>query len=87
MPQMNQPGQSGAGDEAVQEALEPQTGSGIPSNQQARDPVCGAIVDMRTARFTTNYPTDSGPVRTFYFNSDECKQMFEREPEKYESQA
>jgi YHS domain-containing protein len=87
MPTMNQSGQPGADDEAVQEALAPHGASGIPVDQQARDPVCGATVDMRTAQYTTTFPVDGGALRTFYFDSDECKQTFERDPDKYTSKA
>jgi YHS domain-containing protein len=83
MPQRNPLDRPGAGDEAVQEALEPQSGANIPFDQRAIDPVCGEIVDMRKAQYTTNFPVDGGNLRTFYFSSDECKQLFERNPEKY----
>ena len=87
MPQQNPSDRPGAEDELVQEALTPQGGTDIPLDQQAIDPVCGDIVDMRKAQFTTNFPADDGNLRTFYFSSDECKQMFERDPEKYVTQA
>ncbi|HEX9057146.1 MAG TPA: YHS domain-containing protein [Ktedonobacterales bacterium] len=49
----------------------------------AKDPVCGMQVDTRTAQYTANYAIRDGSLATFYFCSDECKQMFEREPERY----
>jgi YHS domain-containing protein len=82
MPQNNQPGFTGANDEQVQDALAPQSGADIPPDRRAKDPVCGGVVDTRTARFTANYMV-GGTIQTFYFTSDECKQEFEREPDKY----
>ncbi|HEX9109805.1 MAG TPA: YHS domain-containing protein [Longimicrobiales bacterium] len=49
----------------------------------AIDPVCGETVEIATAQFTTNYDDGSPNWTTYYFNSDECKQLFERDPEKY----
>jgi YHS domain-containing protein len=85
MSQTNQPGLSGADDLKVQKALDPNADSDIPLEYRAKDPVCGTYVDTRNARFTTNYLVDGGVTKTFYFTSDECKQLFEREPEKYSS--
>jgi YHS domain-containing protein len=83
MSQNNEPGFSGADDKAIQEALDPNSGASIPLEYRAKDPICGTYVDTRTAQFTTNYLVDGGATKTFYFSSDECKQIFEREPEKY----
>ena len=49
----------------------------------AIDPVCGVHVKKATAQYTANYAGQRQPWRTFYFDSDECKQLFEREPERY----
>jgi YHS domain-containing protein len=49
----------------------------------ATDPVCGTLVDKRTARYTANYAGNKQTWDTFYFESDECKQLFERDPERY----
>jgi YHS domain-containing protein len=56
---------------------------GTSSGQFAVDPVCGKEIDPRTARFTANYLGGGQPWDTFYFCSDECKQLFERDPEHY----
>ena len=83
MTQSNQSGLSGADEKRVQDALAPTTEATIPPDRRAKDPVCGSVVDVRTAQFTTNYLDAGGVTKTFYFDSDECKQTFEREPEKY----
>ena len=64
---------------------DPQSGQGSPSagDQMATDPVCGELVDTRTSPYTANYMGVDGQWRTFYFSSDECKQLFEANPEQY----
>ena len=52
---------------------------------EAVDPVCGMRVKKASAQYTANYQGESQPWQTFYFCSDECKQLFERDPEKYVS--
>ncbi len=42
------------------------------------DPVCGMTVNPQNAAFTVRYKG-----QTYYFCSQMCKMMFEREPEKY----
>jgi YHS domain-containing protein len=54
-----------------------------PARETAIDPVCGAIVDVATAQYSTNYDDGSPNWTTYYFDSDECKQLFERDPERY----
>ncbi len=49
---------------------------------QVIDPVCGMTVDTSTANFTSDY---NGT--TYYFCAPGCKKSFEKEPEKYLSQA
>jgi len=44
----------------------------------AVDPVCGMEVDEKTAKFKTEYKRT-----TYYFCAQKCKEMFEKEPEKY----
>lgn len=44
----------------------------------ANDPVCGMMVDLRTAEFKTGF--NSG---TYYFCSNACKLQFERDPFRY----
>ena len=47
----------------------------------ARDPVCGMEVDVENAPASTEY---NG--QTYYFCSEECKEDFERNPERYSGQ-
>lgn len=43
-----------------------------------KDPVCGMVVDEKTAAATASYGG-----RTYYFCSVGCKSKFEKEPTKY----
>lgn len=43
----------------------------------AKDPACGVEVDERTA------PKTEHKGKTYYFCCETCKEMFEKEPEKY----
>jgi Cu+-exporting ATPase len=43
-----------------------------------KDPICGMTVNPRTAAFSVYYRS-----QTYYFCSQMCRMMFEREPEKY----
>ncbi len=53
------------------------------SDKVAIDPVCGMQVDKASTPYTATYEALDRPWQTFYFCSDTCKQLFEREPEKY----
>jgi P-type Cu+ transporter len=44
-----------------------------------KDPICGMNVNPQTAAFSVHYRG-----QTYYFCSQMCRMMFEREPEKYE---
>jgi YHS domain-containing protein len=46
-----------------------------------RDPVCGMEVTYETAQARSEYEG-----QTYYFDSIECKEAFDREPEKYVEQ-
>lgn len=48
----------------------------------AKDPVCGMLVDKRTAQDTIAPAVDSGE-ETLYFHSAECKRLFEGDPQRY----
>jgi YHS domain-containing protein len=48
----------------------------------ARDPVCGVLVDKRTAQDTLN-PPDGVGGDTLYFTGPDCKALFEADPSKY----
>ena len=43
-----------------------------------KDPVCGMMINPQNAKLKTQYKG-----QTYYFCSQLCKTMFEREPEKY----
>jgi YHS domain-containing protein len=49
----------------------------------ARDPVCGALVDKRTAQDTMAAPVNDKGVGTLYFHSADCKALFEANPAQY----
>jgi P-type Cu+ transporter len=44
----------------------------------AIDPVCGMSVDETTAAAKTSYKG-----KTYYFCSEDCKESFDRDPDKY----
>ena len=48
----------------------------------AKDPVCGMEVDEATAPAKTDYRG-----KTYYFCAPGCKDIFEKEPEKYAEKA
>jgi YHS domain-containing protein len=48
----------------------------------SRDPVCGMDVDEKTTTLKSEYQG-----RTYYFCSPGCKQSFDKNPQKYVSQA
>lgn len=72
-------------DQEVQEALNPNP-QNLSENDPnvARDPVCGMLVDKRTATNTLPAPVNM-PMDTLYFCSASCKALFEENPEKYGS--
>ena len=49
----------------------------------ARDPVCGMLVDKRTAQDTMSAPVNDKGVGTIYFCSADCKALFEANPAQY----
>jgi YHS domain-containing protein len=48
----------------------------------ARDPVCGMLVDKRTAQNTMAAPVNQ-PMETLYFCSADCKALFEQNPDQF----
>jgi len=45
-----------------------------------KDPICGMMVDEKTARYTTTYKN-----KMYYFCSASCLETFKKDPEKYAS--
>lgn len=46
--------------------------------EKVTDPVCGMVINPFEALAQTTYRGE-----TYYFCSDECKQKFDKKPEKY----
>ena len=44
----------------------------------AKDPICGMMVDEKTAKFKSDYQG-----KTFYFCAATCKSTFDKNPTKY----
>lgn len=70
-------------DDSLENALNPNA-DGLDENDEnvARDPVCGALVDKRTAQ-NTFVPPVNVQMETLYFSSAECKALFEEDPARY----
>ena len=49
---------------------------------KVKDPVCGMMLDERDAEFKSDY---KGTF--YYFCSEECKETFDKNPERYASHA
>jgi YHS domain-containing protein len=71
-------------DTEVQNALNPNP-ENLDENDPnvARDPVCGVLVDKRTAQDTMAAPINDKGVGTLYFHSADCKALFEANPAQY----
>ena len=55
----------------------------VGTSTLVRDPVCGTLVDKRSAQNTMSAPVNDKGVGTLYFDSAECKALFEENPAKY----
>ena len=71
-------------DAQVQNALNPNPDN-LDENDPnvARDPVCGVLVDKRTAQNTMAAPVNDKGDGTLYFHSADCKALFEEDPARY----
>jgi xanthine dehydrogenase accessory factor len=74
-PETAHAGATGPGTAVAAPDSEPQPGAG-PS--EATDPVCGMLVDVATARFSTEHGG-----QTYYFCCPACKKKFEGDPDRY----
>jgi xanthine dehydrogenase accessory factor len=50
----------------------------IATPAEARDPVCGMMVEIKTARYVSHFKGE-----TYYFCAKSCQRSFEAEPQKY----
>jgi YHS domain-containing protein len=76
-------------DSLVQDALDPNPENldeqDIDSIRMARDPVCGNLVDKATATNTLPAPVNDPGEGTIYFDTPECKALYEADPARYGS--
>jgi YHS domain-containing protein len=71
-------------DAEVQNALNPNPdGLNEHDPNVARDPVCGMLVDKRTANDTLAAPVNEKGIGMLYFCSADCKALFEANPAQY----
>jgi len=71
-------------DAEEQDALNPNPGNLVENDPNvARDPVCGMLVDKRTAQDTMAAPVNDKGIGTIYFCSADCKALFEANPAQY----
>src|SRR5215469_7331307 len=76
-------------DALVQDALDPNPlgfdSEDIDYTKMARDPVCGRLVSKATATETLPAPVNDKGEGFVYFDSPECKALYEADPGKYGS--
>jgi YHS domain-containing protein len=76
-------------DALVQDALDPNPlgfdSEDIDYAKMARDPVCGRLVSKATATETLPAPVNDAGEGLVYFDSPECKALYEEDPAKYGS--
>ena len=74
-------------DPEAQAALNPNPGNlSTNSGDFARDPVCGTLVEKASATNTLPASVNMPGEDTIYFDSPECKAIYEQNPERYGSQ-
>jgi YHS domain-containing protein len=69
--------------DAADVTRQPEAPPDTPRDQLVTDPVCGRKLDKRQIQYTANYGGQAQPWDTFYFDSAECKQLFEQNPDQY----
>jgi YHS domain-containing protein len=74
-------------DPETQGALDPNPGN-LRTNRPdlARDPVCGALVEKASATNMLPAPVNMPGEDTIYFDSPECKALYEKDPQRYSAQ-
>jgi YHS domain-containing protein len=76
-------------DSLVQDALDPNPEGldeqDLDTVRMARDPVCGNLVDKATATNTLPAPVNDPGEGTIYFDTPECKALYEADPTRYGS--
>jgi xanthine dehydrogenase accessory factor len=60
------------------ETMDSKESASLPKQTGARDPICGMAVSIDEAKHISEFQG-----RSFYFCCGECKQAFDRQPEKY----
>jgi YHS domain-containing protein len=87
--EMSKEHQQAQSDELVQDSLDPNPAmldeQDLQSMNMARDPVCGRLVSKATATNTLPAPINDQGEGTIYFDSPECKALYEEDPSKYGS--
>jgi len=86
LPKQSQPPEP---DALVQDSLDPNpaelSSQDIENMKMARDPVCGRLVSKATAADTLPAPINDQGEGTIYFDSPQCKALYEEDPGKYGS--
>lgn len=90
--QMNTPSSAGSSDQqqldpAVQAELNPNPGN-LSSNASdlARCPVCGTMIEKANAADTLPASVNEPREKTLYFDTANCKAIYEQNPERFGSQ-
>jgi YHS domain-containing protein len=87
--EMSKQSQPAHPDELIQDSLDPNPAElndqDLQSMNMARDPVCGQLVSKATATNTLPAPINDQGEGTIYFDSPECKALYEEDPSKYGS--
>jgi hypothetical protein len=73
-------------DALVQDALDPNPADldsqDLENLKMARDPVCGRLISKVGAKDTLAAPTNDSEEGLLYFDSPECKALYEADPSK-----
>lgn len=81
---MNNQGTNTNANSPEQQALNPNPNNLDPNDPNvARDPVCGTLVDKRTAQNTIAAAVNDPSQGTIYFDTARCKAVFEENPERF----